>query len=60
MEKEHTALEELFHCVLIVPLVKLWEVVMVFHRMTVLGVSRDISILYIYHILSGNIFKGAY
>ena len=43
MEKEHTALEELFHCVLIVLLVKQWDVVMVFHRMTVLGVSRDIK-----------------
>ena len=39
MEKGLTALEELFHCVLIVPLVKQLDVVMVFHRMTVLGVS---------------------
>ena len=43
VHKEHTALEELFHCVLIVLLVKQWDVVMVIHRVTVLRVSRFIK-----------------
>ena len=42
MEKEHTALEELFHCVLIVPLVKQWDVVMAVQQMTVLGVCQNV------------------
>ena len=43
MEKEHTALEELFHCVLIVLLRKQWQLVMADQRMTALGVSRNIK-----------------
>ena len=39
MHKEHTAQEELFHGVLIALLVKQWDVVMVVHRVTVVGVS---------------------
>ena len=39
MEKEHTALEELFHCVLIVLVGKQWHLVMVVQKVTVLGVS---------------------
>ena len=40
MHKEHTAQEELFPGVLIALLVKQWDVVMVVHRLTVVGVSR--------------------
>ena len=43
MEKEHTALEELFHYVLIVLLGKQWHLVMVVQKVTVLGVSREIK-----------------
>ena len=42
MEKEHTALEELFHCVLIVPLVKQLHLVMAVQQMTVLGVCQNV------------------
>ena len=42
VEKEHTALEELFHCVLIVLPVKQWHLVMAVQQMTVLGVSQNI------------------
>ena len=40
VHKEHTAQEELFHGVLIALLVKQWDVVMVVHRVTVVGVSQ--------------------
>jgi hypothetical protein len=44
VKKEHTALEELFHCVLTVLLGNKWRlVILVLQKVTVLGVSLNIS-----------------